>query len=189
MARNATSRTRQERPDRRVRRTRHRLKEALLQLIEERSYDGITVAEITQHADVGRSTFYSHFDSKEELLFDGFEAALRRLATLPPAGNVAGLRFSLPLLRHIATQRRFALATLGSGANPAIQQTVTRILADVVRLELGHVSAAQGPAREAQVHGVVGAFRGLVTWWLTSGSRLSPEALDQVFQALVASAR
>lgn len=185
MARNATSRTRHTRPDRRVRRTRHRLKEALLQLIEERSYDRITVADITNHADVGRSTFYSHFDSKEELLFDGFEAGLRALATPGPAGG-AGFRFSLPLLRHIATQRRFALATLGRNANSAIQQTITRILGDLVRLELERASPAPDPAREAQVHGVVGAFRGLVTWWLTSDSRMGPEALDQVFQRLVA---
>jgi len=185
VARNAPSGTRQTRPDRRVRRTRHRLKEALLQLIEERSYDRITVADITDHADVGRSTFYSHFDSKEELLFDGFEAGLRALAAPGSVGG-AGFRFSLPLLRHIGSQRRFALATLGRSANPAIQQTITRILGEIVRLELERASPSPGPTGEAEVHGIVGAFRGLVTWWLTSGSRMSPEALDQVFQRLVA---
>ncbi|HVH10812.1 MAG TPA: TetR-like C-terminal domain-containing protein [Gemmatimonadales bacterium] len=34
----------------------------------------------------------------------------------------------------------------------------------------------------AQVHAVAGAFIGLVTWWLTEGSRVSPEAVDEVFQ-------
>ena len=183
MARNATVQARPA-PDRRVRRTRHRLKEALLHLIEERSYDRITVADIADHADVGRSTFYSHFDSKEELLFDGFEAGLRALAAPGPAGG-PGFRFSLPLLRHIGTQPRFALATLGRSANPAIQQTTTRILSDIVRLELERTSPSLSAAREAEVHGIVGAFRGLVTWWLTSDSRMSPEALDQVFQRLV----
>ncbi|HEY6109980.1 MAG TPA: TetR/AcrR family transcriptional regulator, partial [Gemmatimonadales bacterium] len=183
VARNATDHARPA-PDRRVRRTRHRLKEALLQLIEERSYDRITVADITDHADVGRSTFYSHFDSKEELLFDGFEAGLRALAAPGPAGG-PGFRFSLPLLRHIGTQPRFALATLGRSANSAIQQTINRILSHLVRLELERTSPSPSAAREAEVHGIVGAFRGLVTWWLTSGSRMSPEALDQVFQRLV----
>jgi AcrR family transcriptional regulator len=165
-----------------VQRTRRRLKEALLQLIEQRSYDGITIEDITEKADVGRSTFYSHFTSKEELLFDGFAVALRALAARAPAGGVAGFRFSLPLLRHIASQKRFALATLGGTANSAVQRTITTILADVVRAELDRMAPSREPTREAEVLGVVGAFRGLVTWWLTSGNRLSAEALDRVFQ-------
>jgi hypothetical protein len=32
------------------------------------------------------------------------------------------------------------------------------------------------------VHEVAGAFLGLVTWWLTEGSRVAPEVVDQVFQ-------
>ena len=153
-----------------------------MQLIEERRYDGITIEDITEKADVGRSTFYSHFTSKEELLFDGFAVALRALATRVPADGGGGFRFSLPLLRHIGSQKRFALATLGGTANSAVQRTITTILADVVRAELERMSPAREPTREAEVSGVVGAFRGLVTWWLTSGSRLSAEALDRVFQ-------
>ena len=186
MARNVPSVTRHSAPDRRVRRTRHRLKEALLSLIEERSYDRITVADITHHADVGRSTFYSHFDSKEELLFDGFEAGLRALSVPGPGDGAPSFRFSLALLRHIGTQRRFALAALGGRTSPGVEATITRILGDVVRLELERRSPEPDLSREAEVHAVVGAFRGLVTWWLTSGSRMTPEALDLVFQRLVA---
>ena len=58
--------------DRRVRRTRQRLKEALLELIAGQPYESITVEDITRRADVGRSTFYSHYTSKDELLFTGF---------------------------------------------------------------------------------------------------------------------
>lgn len=182
MSRNAAPTTRPQRPDRRVQRTRRRLKEALLQLIEERSYDGITIEDITEKADVGRSTFYSHFNSKEDLLFDGFAVALRALAARAPADGGAGFRFSLPLLRHIGSQKRFALATLGGTANSGVQRTITTILADVVRAELERMSPSRELTREAEVSGVVGAFRGLVTWWLTSGSRLSAEALDRLFQ-------
>lgn len=182
MSRNRAPGTRREGPDRRVRRTRHRLKEALLQLIEERDYDAITVADITERADVGRSTFYSHFDSKEDLLFDGFAAALGALAKGALADGGPGFRFSLPLLRHIRSQKRFALATLGGTANAAIQGTIAKILADVVRAELHRMSPSPTPTREAEVSGVVGAFRGLVTWWLTSGARVSAEEIDRVFQ-------
>ena len=174
------------RPDRRVRRTTHRLKEALLLLIEQRSYDRITIDDITRLADVGRSTFYSHYTSKEDLLFSGFEEGLRALAERAPAEGRKGYRFSLPLLQHIGSQRRFALATIGGGSNAAIRRKTTAILAEVVRLELERMSPSRGQLRDAKAHGVVGAFLGLVTWWLTSGTRLSAETLDGVFQRLVA---
>ncbi len=176
-----------KRGDRRVARSKRRLKEALLALIEERDYEAISVGDIARRADVGRSTFYVHFTSKEELLFDGFEQALVALAAHEPRrGSRGGFRFSLPLLRHIGTQRRFALATLVHGADAQIRKRTLGIFANVVGHELARGSPRRpaGDARlvEAQVHAVAGAFLGLVTWWLTGGSRVTPEAVDQVFQ-------
>lgn len=178
-----------KRPDRRIERTKRRLKEALLELIDQQPYERITVGDITRDADVGRSTFYVHFTSKEQLLFDGFEAGLRALADAgTAAGPRTGFRFSLPLLRHIGTQRRFALATLVRGANGRIRRTTTAIIANVVRHELGRAGATRAhgdpKALEAHVHAVAGAFLGLVSWWLTEGGRMSPETVDQVFQRL-----
>ena len=59
--------------DRRVQRTRRLLHKALMSLILEKKYESITVQEILDRADVGRSTFYMHFQDKDELLFDGFQ--------------------------------------------------------------------------------------------------------------------
>lgn len=177
------------RRDRRIERTRRRLKEALLELIDQRKYERITVGDITRVADVGRSTFYVHYTSKEELLFDGFEEGLRALSDAgQAAGARTGFRFSLPLLRHIGVQRRFALATLVQGANGRIRRKTMAIIVNVVRHELQRAGSARahGDAKafEAQVHATSGAFLGLVSWWLTEGGRTSPEAADQVFQRL-----
>ena len=57
--------------DRRIRRTQKSLHEALISLVLEKNYDSITVQEILDRADVGRSTFYAHFDGKDELLISG----------------------------------------------------------------------------------------------------------------------
>lgn len=56
--------------DRRVQRTRQLLRSALVQLIEEKGYDAITIQDITERANLGRTTFYLHYESKEALLLD-----------------------------------------------------------------------------------------------------------------------
>src|SRR5690242_13310 len=64
----------QKAPDRRIQRTRQLLLDSLIQLILEKGYESITVQDIIDRANVGRSTFYSHFQDKEDLLLSGFES-------------------------------------------------------------------------------------------------------------------
>jgi len=56
--------------DRRIRRTRKLLNEALVDLITEKAYGEITVQDITEKADIGHRTFYRHYASKDELLVE-----------------------------------------------------------------------------------------------------------------------
>ncbi len=60
-------------PDRRIQRTRQLLHEALITLILEKGYDAITVQDILERANLGRSTFYAHYQDKEALLLSGFQ--------------------------------------------------------------------------------------------------------------------
>ena len=60
--------------DRRVQRTRELLQKALIELISERGYDAITIQDIVDRANVGRTTFYLHYSSKDELLISCHEA-------------------------------------------------------------------------------------------------------------------
>src|SRR5512145_1813977 len=92
-----------EKVDRRVRRTKDMLRGALLALIKEKGYERITVQEIIDRADVGRSTFYAHFRDKEDLLVYGLEE-LREPFGSTPVGNRrgAGGSPSLAVFEHFA---------------------------------------------------------------------------------------
>lgn len=63
-------------PDRRVQRTHKQLQQALIELIDKHDYDAITVQEIVDRADVGRTTFYEHYRSKDDLFMSCHEAVV-----------------------------------------------------------------------------------------------------------------
>ncbi len=74
--------------DRGVRKTQNLLHEALFSPIHERDLDSIAVKEILHRADVGRSTYYSHFHDKEELLLSGIRATLGVPVHIVPSQTV-----------------------------------------------------------------------------------------------------
>jgi AcrR family transcriptional regulator len=92
--------------DRRVARTRGLLHQALLSLILEKSYESISVEEICERANIGRSTFYAHFTGKDDLKRSGLEHLRRELleqhrsaaASMPVGSRPLG--FSLAMFEH-----------------------------------------------------------------------------------------
>jgi AcrR family transcriptional regulator len=65
--------------DRRIGKTRRMLQDALFSLMQDKQYNKITIQEIIDRADVGRSTFYSHYETKDDLLLGCIEHLLESL--------------------------------------------------------------------------------------------------------------
>ena len=66
--------------DRRVARTKQAISHALVALISKRGFEDLTVQDILEEANVGRSTFYAHFQDKEDVLLQGLEELQRALS-------------------------------------------------------------------------------------------------------------
>src|SRR5512147_2130636 len=86
--------------DRRVRRTRGALRDALVSLIIERGWDGFSVQDLCERADVGRSTFYLHFADKEEVIGGAFADLGRELRAQLARSGAGPLGYSRGLLDH-----------------------------------------------------------------------------------------
>lgn len=71
--------------DRRAQYTRNAVKDALLSLLEKNHFDSISVAAVCREADVGRSTFYSHYDTLMDVIDELADDAIQ--ATVRPEGN------------------------------------------------------------------------------------------------------
>jgi len=90
--------------DRRGQRTREALRRAFVRLVLERGYESLAVTDITEAADVGRSTFYQHYSGKLALLQDTMQTQSRHLAAI--VGAAPAPESLVPLLLHFWEQRR-----------------------------------------------------------------------------------
>lgn len=161
------------------------LREALVALLMERGWDGVSVQDVCARADVGRSTFYMHFADKEDLLVGGFadlRKALRgQLAKAPTAARPLG--FARGLIEHAHENQRLFRALVGKRSGQVVLAQFRELVLDLVREDLGAL-----PARETTVHFVAGAFLELLTWWLDARTSLTPEDVEHSFMKMAGAA-
>jgi AcrR family transcriptional regulator len=98
--------------DRRILKTKKYLSEALIALILEKGYEAITIQDIINKANIGRSTFYAHFESKEQLLANSHQELNSLLFSVNGKGKKQGIDF-LSLYTHAQNHSHVAKAMLG----------------------------------------------------------------------------
>jgi AcrR family transcriptional regulator len=180
--------------DRRVQKTQSLLREALVSLIRERRYDSIVIKEILNRANVGRSTFYTHFRNKDELLVSGIRDILRsaRASELPDSSESYEkvIRFSLPVFEYIDRHRHTVDGTEQSGdytsVHEHLQTVLTELVADDIRQHLdGRRTRASRIPRDLVPQYVASSFILVLNWWVGSGSQLGPKEVNDLFRALI----
>lgn len=171
-------------PDRRVQRTQRLLTEALIQLILERGWDAVSVQDICERADIGRSTFYTHFADKEDLLVGGLGALGQFLrAQAAAGGSNKPLAFARGVIEHVDEQRRLFKALAGKRSGQLAQRHFRDLLVELVREDLQALAPA-GVRLDVAVRYVAGAFFELLIWWLEARTQLKPADLEELFHEL-----
>lgn len=177
--------------DRRSRRTQHTLLEALVSLMQEKRYEAITVQDILDRADVGRSTFYAHYRDKEDLmdnlLVHMMDALLRMEGQQPESGNLH-LFPVRELFEHIQeNQELFKGVARGHGLELFAEKGQaywSQKVADALQAYLPH---GQQPAVPLPVMAqfVSGTLVMMLRWWLDNKMPYSPAEMDEMLQSLV----
>ena len=176
--------------DLRVRRTRDRLGDALVELLVQKPFDDITVQNVLDRAGVSRSTFYTHYRDKNDLFlsdaedfFEGMATALSRFAD--KSERVAPVQ---ELFAHIAEVRPFYNALVESGRIHDVMELGQDHFARGIEQRLNEIRRARSipsDRRGAIAHGLAGSLFSLLTWWVQHGMTLSPEEMDKLFHRLV----
>ena len=171
--------------DRRVARTRTALYDALVALILSKGYEAISVQDILDEADVGRSTFYAHFTSKEDLLarsLGRLRAILLEAGRQPPGAKAANAGWSLVLFTHVAEYKDIYFALAGISAGQVLKDAIRAVIADFAGEVLSPIEGV--PAELATSH-LAATFMTVVSWWLERRRSLSPPEVDAMFRSLL----
>ena len=177
-------------PDERIRRTHERLGKALVQLIQEKPIDDVTVQEVLDRSSVGRSTFYLHFRDKNDLLLSQLEKFLETMSASLSVRREVSHRVApvAELFAHVGNQQRLYRALADSGhlndffdlAQGYFARGIEQRLTESKRL-------SKLPQRElgARASALAGSMLSLLQWWLDRGAKESPRAMDELFHRMV----
>ncbi|WP_332686785.1 TetR/AcrR family transcriptional regulator [Devosia sp.] len=176
--------------DRRSLRTRMALQDALMRLTVARGYDDLSVAEIADAANVGRSTFYAHFTDKDDLLRSSLSALRDILAQEQAATRQDGpdglFGFTRFLTRHMAEQQVLIRAMMRGRSGAILMDYIHHAIADILRAELAPGTRPSNSAfdTEFSVQFLVGGYLSVLTWWLERGAAEPPERIEKAFRAV-----
>ncbi|HVS25324.1 MAG TPA: TetR/AcrR family transcriptional regulator [Gammaproteobacteria bacterium] len=180
-----------------MQKTRRQLHEALLSRILEKKYESITVQEILDRAEIGRSTFYAHFRDKDELLASGFlsfKESLEAAETATAASTAAApdriIEGSFAVFEHAARYREVHRALTGSRAEVVVRRNLHGVFFDVIGRRVEREMRKQkgrdrGVSPELLTLFLVATQSAVLNWWLAALSPLPVADVDAAYRRLV----
>jgi AcrR family transcriptional regulator len=175
------------------------LHKALMTQILEKQYESITVQEILDRADVGRSTFYMHFQDKDELLASGFQhlksllQSAQAASGAPPGKSYERIiGFSRAMFDHANEHEHQQVfrAVLGSSAEAVVRRNIHSVLAALIyqeiKVEIQRKKRENCPiSPKLLTHFLASTYISVLTWWLNSKNPIPPKDCDAAYRQLV----
>lgn len=179
--------------DRRAQRTRELLQKALIELIAERGYDAITIQDIVDRADVGRTTFYLHYQSKDQLFMSCHEAIVGKfhLGPLHPLSREELLSPEIPpdltaAYQHLEEDRALLfLIFQGKDSLLILRQIRDQRAREIeANLRAAFAEADSTIPLDMLANYLAGAQIALMQWWLEKRRHHTPENLTQTLHRM-----
>jgi AcrR family transcriptional regulator len=176
--------------DRRVQKTRKLLKDALISLIIEKGFEAVTIQEILDRANVGRSTFYIHFDNKQELLhncFEEFHELFEKDNHGASSENFSRNDFILNLFRLVERNQRLCKALLGKDDMTMFFNPIHSFIYDYFEGTIKKIviNKKQDPLQlQMMTHYITSALLGTLRWWVYNDMPYTAEEMDKTFSKI-----
>lgn len=182
--------------DRRQKKTREAIFKAFTSLLAEKNYNQISVQDIIDSADIGRTTFYAHFETKDYLLKDLCEELFGHIIDtamgLPhghyhySCGSETDSVF-LHLLRHLQENDRNILELLSSQNNDLFLRYFKSNLKKLILSQYAQKGLLKNSTlpEDYLVNHITSSFVEAVSWWLSHDMKESPEQMTEYFLATI----
>jgi len=182
--------------DRRQRKTREAIFAAFTELLAKKEFDKITVGEIIERADIGRATFYAHFETKDDLLKELCDELFCHIldAAAPQKNDhrhifhcdMEGDVF-LHLFQHLRQNDNRVMQLLSGRNNVLFLQMFKTDLRGLVVTQLPLFSARKNEQlpEDFWIDHITAVFVETVHWWAANGLRESPETITSYFLSAV----
>ena len=182
--------------DRRQQKTRTAIFSAFTSLLAEKSYSKITVQEIIDAANVGRTTFYAHFETKDDLLKELCEELFGHIiGSAMDCTHTHGLYSdgSAPesvfchLLQHLQENDRNIISLLSCESSEMFLRFFKDSLNELVRSQFINQNrkANTDIPEDFLINHISGSFVEMVLWWIKGHRKQTPEDLDRYFRAVI----
>ena len=158
--------------------------------MQEQPFDSITVQHILDRAEIGRSTFYSHFSDKNDLFLSDLEDFFEGMSTLllrsrEESNRIVPVR---EMFAHIAEMRTLHNAFVAADKHHEFMELGQGYFARAIDQRLAEMAPTTGiapPRRTATAHAFAGSFLSLLSWWIAQPAPPSAEEMDQIFHQMV----
>lgn len=174
--------------DRRTKRTKNLIYNAFVELLLKEKYSKITIQQIIELADIGRSTFYSHFETKDELLkamcTDIFD---QMHANNQAASNGNHNLIIVNILYHIKENERTIKGVfLSESAELFIKYFKNYFGREIEQcLPVSYDEKITGIPKDFLINHIYGSFLEMVKWWISGGVKYTPEELARYFMSVI----
>ncbi len=166
--------------DRRITKTRKAIYNAFLHLLNQKDYEAITVQEIIDLADVGRSTFYSHYESKELLLDELCQKLFHHL--FERAEHLSPQDYLAHIFQHFKKNQDHVTSLLLSKNDYFIRQLQKELEHDVYPMVADELIQAHPNIPHSYLkHLVVSHFIETLSWWLKKGKSYTEQEVIQFY--------
>ncbi len=182
--------------DRRQRKTREAIFSAFIALLSKKDFTQITVGEIIQQADVGRATFYAHFETKDFLLKELCEELFCHIfdaASNQPVEHRHIFDCDAPssvfvhLLQHLQKNDNNILVLLSCQNNDLFLRYFKSNLQKLVISQLPTFAARKSSKLPESfwIDHIAATFVETIRWWIGHGMQESAQTIAEYFYLAV----
>ena len=171
--------------DARIVRTREALRQAMIDLAAESSFETITIRAIAARAGVGYATFFRHYADKDALLADVADLFTRTfLAQVRPLLREKDRRGAArSLCAFVEANRPVHLALIAGGAGETVRAGMLRQTLET--LSRARTANAGGPLDDLLLFHLVSAILNLLAWWLRNPGRADADTMSEIIERAV----